>query len=273
MTRPLESPRSEPLERARIRKSDRLSQILAELKLTPHVRVSDLAERFGVSTETIRRDIIELSEQGLVQRAFGGATIQPMGVQPAIGERSRTHVAERQAIAGYAAQLVSPGEVLMIDAGSTTTLLARRLAVIGRDLTVVTNSCLAAAALASNDSIQVILCPGRYMHSEDAVYGDETVNFLKRFNANRAFLGVGGLALNGLCDVNLRAASIKRAMIQQSAEALLLADSSKFDRPLFSVVAPLSSIDAVICDMSPRDALGEALASNGVMVHVCNEDG
>jgi DeoR/GlpR family transcriptional regulator of sugar metabolism len=251
----------------RIRKTERQQRILAELRLSPHVRISDLAERFGVSTETVRRDVDRLSEQGLVARAYGGAAAAPMGVQPSFGERNEAHLEERMRIAERAALLVQPGEVLMIDAGSTTSQFARRLAVTGRDLTVLTNSLPVASALGSNDAIDVILCPGDYSAEEAAVYGIETIAFLQRFRANRAFIGASGLSADGIMDANRAASAVKRVMLAQADARYLLVDHSKFNQRKLSLVEPLAAVDAVVADCSPESALLAALMEAGVTVH------
>jgi DeoR/GlpR family transcriptional regulator of sugar metabolism len=248
----------------RIRKTERQQQILAELRLAPHVRISELAERFGVSTETVRRDVDTLSEQGLVSRAYGGAAASPMATQPSFGERNEAHLEERMRIAQHAILVPQAGEVLMIDAGSTTNQFARRLAVTGCDLTVITNSIPIAGVLGSNSSISVILCPGDYSPSEAAVYGDETVAFLQRFRANRVFIGASGLSVDGIMDANRSAAWIKRAMLRQSDERYLLVDHSKFNQRMLSIVEPLAAIDALISDIPPTGALFDALLDSGI---------
>ena len=253
----------------RYRKADRREHILTELKLYPHVRTSELASRFGVSTETVRRDVDALSREGLINRAYGGAAAVPMGAQPPFGERDQAHISERDRIGKRAAQLVEPGEVLMIDAGSTTSQFARHLAALGSDLTVFTNSLPVATALGQNETFQIIMCPGDFLAREAAVYGVETIDFLSRYNVNRAFIGAGGLTSNGITDVNRAASAVKRAMVRQSGSTCLLLDQSKFNLPLVSIVEPLSSIGMLVTDAAPDGLLKSALGTAGVSVQVC----
>src|SRR6266404_1395276 len=152
----------------RLSKKDRQGRILAELRISA-IRISDLAAELGVSTETIRRDLKELGESGSIDRTYGGAVARPFGFEPAWNERFNTMTEERARIATLAARLVRPGEVLAIDAGSTTLHFARCLAAELRDLTVVTNSFVVAMALAANRSIKVIACPGHYDSHEGSV--------------------------------------------------------------------------------------------------------
>ncbi len=254
----------------RIRKAERQQVILSELKLESHVRIAHLAERFGVSTETVRRDLDALSRQGLVTRSYGGAAAVPMGVQPPYGERSRAFIEQRARIGRLAAQLVQPGDVLMIDAGSTTSQFARALVLASVRLTVLTNSLPIATTLGQSDTIDVILCPGDLVAGEAAVYGDETDAFLTRYHADRAFIGAGGLTGAGIMDVNRAASAVKRRMLQQSAAGYLLLDHTKFDIRLLSLVAPLTSISALVSDAKPPPGLRTALDSAGVEVHIAD---
>jgi DeoR/GlpR family transcriptional regulator of sugar metabolism len=256
----------------RLRKTERREQILAELRLAPHVRISALAERFGVSAETVRRDVDALSDEGLVNRAYGGASAAPMGVQPPFGERDRARIEERARIGRLAASLVKPGEVLMIDAGSTTTQLARALTVNGKGLTVLTNSLSVAQTLGQNGSADIMLCPGDYMPNESAVYGSETEAFISRFHANRAFIGAGAIAPEGIMDVNRAGSGIKRAMLRQAEKVYALIDHSKFNQMLLSLVVDLGAIDVLICDQEPTGALAKALREAKVEVRIAGEN-
>ncbi|EKF43039.1 transcriptional regulator [Nitratireductor indicus C115] len=253
---------------ARLRKNDRRDQILLELQHHPHVRTSELAARFGVSTETVRRDVEALSREGLITRAYGGASVAPMGAQPPFGERDQARIEERARIARRAAELVRPGEVLMIDAGSTTHQFALCLAATANDLTVLTNSVAVASALAQNETIQVVICPGDFMAREVGIYGAETIDFIGRYNANRAFIGASGLTTKGITEANRLAVGVKRAMIRQSRETYLLADHTKFDLDLVATVEPLTALTGVITDAPPPGPLAEALAVGTVEIHI-----
>ncbi len=223
------------------------------------VRISDLAAELGVSTETIRRDLKELGESGSFHRTYGGAVARPYGFEPAWNERFNAMTAERVLIADLAARLVQPGEVLAIDAGSTTLHFARRLATELQELTVVTNSFAVAMALAANRSIKVVACPGHYDAHEGNVTGPDTLAFLARFNVNRAFIGASGITVEGPNEVDSGAAAVKRVMLQRAEERVLLVDHSKFGRQHLEIVCPLDGIHRVVTDRAPKHALADAL--------------
>ena len=252
----------------RLRKKERWERILREVEVRPHVRIADLATLFGVSTETVRRDVEALSEKGLISRSFGGAAAAPMGAQPPFGERNRSLVEERARIGRYACGLVEPGEVLMIDAGSTTHQMAVVMAATCRDLIVLTNSLAIAAALGQNATIEVIVCPGNLNGREAAVYGTETVDFLARYNADKTFIGASGVSATGITDANRDAVAIKRRMIARGRKSFLLADHSKLQRQFVAEIAPLADIEGFLTDQEPDETLRQALSRSGVVTHI-----
>jgi DeoR/GlpR family transcriptional regulator of sugar metabolism len=245
-----------------MRKSARQQRILAELEASATVRISHLADAFGVSTETVRRDIDELTRQGLVDRTYGGAALRHIGLQPDVGARERIAVAERGRIGRTAAELVRAGDVLMIDSGSTTAQLARALAAARRDVTVITNGLGVASALADGPA-RVILCPGDMSGRERGVYGPETVAFLARFHADAAFIGASGLTDEGPTEVESRASWIKRTMLDRARRRVLLVDATKFDEAHLEVVCPLARLTDLVTDRSPAGRLAQALGAAG----------
>jgi len=252
----------------RLSKRERQERIIAALRVNSTVRVAALAETFGVATETVRRDLDDLSRRGLVDRAYGGAAARPMAREPAFVERERALRDERGRIGALAATLVVPGEVVMIDAGSTTTCFAHALAAADIELAVLTNSYSVATALAPASRARVVLCPGDYEPREAGVYGPEAIAFLERFHANTAFIGGGGVTAEGVTDADSRASWVKRMMLRRAERGLLLADHSKFGTALLEVVCPLAALDDLVTDAAPPADLGEALADAGVAVHV-----
>ncbi|MEM1429819.1 MAG: DeoR/GlpR family DNA-binding transcription regulator [Pseudomonadota bacterium] len=248
--------------RPKVRKAERRKQILLELKLRPHVRIGDLAELFGVSGETIRRDVEALSGDGLISRAHGGASALVHGRYPAFNERAVARIEERERIGRCAAALVEPGETVMIDSGSTTLQCARFLAFNGTDCTVVTNSLPIAMALGSG-AAEVILCPGDYLSAEAAVVGVETVDFIERHSVDRCLIGASGLGAEGPTEAVRGFAAIKRAMLRQSAQAHLLIGGDKFGKRGLARVGAMAHLSSVVTDTAPDEALSAALAAAG----------
>jgi DeoR/GlpR family transcriptional regulator of sugar metabolism len=250
------------------RKSERQARILGELRASPAIRISALAGEFGVSTETIRRDLDELNQQGMLSRTYGGAAPRPFGAEPTLSERYMEYVEERERVGALAARAIKPGQVLMIDSGSTTVHFARRLSAELQDLTAITNSCGVAAVLAANPTIRVVLCPGHYDSREGSVFGSDSESFLQRFNANLAVIGCSGLTPQGPNDVSPAAAGIKRAMLARAESNMLLLDHSKYDVLALENVCSLGAIQLIVADRPPAGELARAIKRAGIAVEV-----
>ena len=178
---------------ARLTQQERHAQIVALVQREGTVRIATLADLFDVTTETARRDLDELAHAGQLNRTYGGGASRSLTEEPGIGERGREHATERARVGAAAAALVEAGDALMIDCGSTTALFAHALAARALRLTVLTNCLLVARALGSGAHCRVILCPGEYVMREGGVYGADTLDFIRRFKANKAFIGAGGI--------------------------------------------------------------------------------
>lgn len=238
----------------RVKKSDRRQQILLELKLRPHVRINELAQRFNVSTETVRRDFEALSSDGLIARAHGGASAPTQGHYPSLDERTGAQVEERERIGNCAAGLVQDGETVMIDSGSTTIEMARALAYLGTECTVITNSIPVAMTLGQG-AVQVLLCPGEYLASESATIGTETLEFLSRFHVDRCMIGSSGFSTEGPSETVRGFAAVKRMMLTRATKRHLLIASGKFGRKGLTLVQGFPGLDSIITDAKPKGEL------------------
>ena len=249
----------------RMTKSDRQARIVAELRTAPTLRVNELALRLDVSTETVRRDLAELDERGLINRTYGGA-MRPVSVEPALAEREKLMVAERERIAAAALDLVEPNDILMIGGGATTTIFARRLATERDRLTVITHAFSIAVALAANPFHRVLILPGQYDSREGLIHGPETIEALQRYRANKAFLGASGLTVEGASDAGVGPGLIYGAMMRRSSETIILADHTKFGRTSLSVYSGWSSQMVLVNEELPTGELQSVLAKERVRV-------
>ncbi len=257
---------------ARLTKDERHQKILAELSADSARRLTDLAQDLGVSRETIRRDLDELDSNGIISRTYGGAIVRPRGFESNLKARDTTFVAERKAIAKAAAELIQPSEVLMMSTGSTTLYLARQLASERRPLTVITNGLDAAIILAVNPDIRVIVAPGDYDSREARLWGAETTNFLRKFQADTAVIGASGLFAGGACEADSPTAWVDRVMLERARRRILLMIHTKFDQPKLELICPLETIDVLISDRAPEVELLEAVQSAGIELKVVAED-
>ena len=248
-------------------KSERQSRIVAELKAAPTLRVNELADRLGVSTETVRRDFSELEERGLINRTYGGAT-RPMNLEPALVEREQLMVAERERIAGAAVELVEDNDILMIGGGASTLHVARRLATSRNHLTIITHSLSIAVALASNPLHRVLMLPGQYDGREGLISGPDTIDALQRYRASKAILGASGITLEGPSDAGVGPSLIYGMMMRRSAEAIIVVDHTKIGRSSLSVYGEWSETMTVVSDMEYPPAFREQLQDHGTRMIV-----
>ena len=246
----------------------RQESILAELRASPAIRIAELATTHSVSTETIRRDLDELSAEGLISRTYGGATGAPLAGEPLLDERFRANVDQRTAVAKATMPLINNGDSLMIDAGATTIHVARRLAAELSELTVVTNSFGVATALAANPSMRILMCPGQYDASDGGVTGPETLAYIRSFSVTTTIIGASRLDIEGPSDFNSASVWVKRTMIERSRQTVLVLDNSKFEQKAFENICTLEALDHLVTDGSPPAPLVKALGVAGVEVHI-----
>jgi DeoR/GlpR family transcriptional regulator of sugar metabolism len=245
-------------QRVRIGKKQRHERILAEMMATSQIRVGDLAADLQVSTETIRRDLYELEERGLINRTYGGAT-RPFGTEPSLTERHRLMVPEREALAAAVVKFIKPNEVIAIGAGATTTHVARRMAAECRELTVLAHSFSVAMVLSANPTLRVIMCPGRYNGREGMMAGVETTEFLAGYNINRAILSITGITAEGLADAEADAAHVYKAMVNRAAETIVVADHMKFEVQALAIWARAHEIHRFVTDKEPGGTIRRSL--------------
>ena len=248
-------------------RGDRHERIVAALDRAPAMRVAELADRLGVSTETIRRDLADLDARGLVSRTWGGA-IRPIAIEPALAERQAMMVEERERIAAAAVALVERNDILMIGGGATTLHFARRLAAGGEPVTVITHAFSIAVALSANPLARVLMLPGQYDGREGLIHGADTIDAISRFHANRAVLGASGLTHEGPNDAAMGPGLIYGAMMRRASQTLVLADHGKFNRPSLTVYGPWGRATTLITDRVPDGPLREGLAGAGAEVTV-----
>lgn len=254
------------LTRRARKKSVRHKRIIDTLKANAALRISDLARELGVSGETIRRDLAELGEAGIVNRTYGGAVAKPFSLEPDWSDRHGQMREERARIAELAVGLVEPGDVLMLECGSTMLHFANRLAEVAQDLTVITPSLNIAATLGQNAAVTVVMCPGTFYARENMVVGAETVAYLQQFHASTAFIGATGITESGLNETHPGITAIKRAMMSRARRRVALLDHGKFNQSSLALVCPLRDINVLVSDRAPEGPLGAALRQSGVEV-------
>ncbi|EFR31785.1 transcriptional regulator, DeoR family [Eremococcus coleocola ACS-139-V-Col8] len=233
-------------------KDQRHQLILQELTKEGKVYVSQMAQEFGLTPETLRRDLSELEAGGLLERVHGGAVSKPAPLELAFEKKKQVNQAEKQAVAQAAAQLVQSGMTLAVDYGTSTMYIADYLKDI-TNLTIVTNSL--AAALHFNKAIeedrvqgQVIILPGVTNPYQLAIKGSYTIEFLANFSFDLNCMSCGGLSASGVYDYDMEESHVSRQMAQASQEVVLVADHSKLGKKLMVEICPIKQVDLILCD-------------------------
>jgi DeoR family transcriptional regulator, aga operon transcriptional repressor len=228
---------------------ERRRKILELVQRDGRVVVTDLARRFRTSLITIRKDLENLHQQGRIHRAHGGALpIDASALRdPSLHEKERLHRKEKLRIAAAAARLVQPGQVIILDSGTTGTAVARAIKNTPK-LTVITNAVNIAAELAGTDT-EVILTGGTLRKNSFSLVGPLAEDSLRRISADLLFLAVDGFDVDyGLTTPNLLEAKVNRVMMENAKTTVVVCDSSKFGRRSLSLIAPTSAVHHTITD-------------------------
>ncbi len=254
-------------EHAQTRKlsAERRDAILAALARDGKVVAARLVDELGVSEDTVRRDLRELSARGLVQRVHGGAL--PPAPQPgSFARRRETATAEKTAIARAAVDLVAGARVLLLD-GSTTNLELARLLPDGHVGTVITNSPPIAVELAGRGGIEVIVIGGRMDLDAQVTLGASAVDFIRTIRADACVLGVCALHPEvGLTTDGLEEAEVKRAMAESAGDVIALATADKLRAASAYLVAPVRQVTHVVAEPDADEGLLEEYRALGLTV-------
>jgi DeoR family glycerol-3-phosphate regulon repressor len=243
----------------------RQAELLHEVQRLGSATVEALAERFGVTLQTVRRDVKLLSEEGLLARFHGGVRV-PSSTTENIAYHQRRKLNERakRHIARAVASAVPANCSLILNIGTTTEAIAREL-LRHKGLRVITNNLNVAAILSDNPDCEVIVAGGVVRSRDRGIVGEATVDFIQQFKVDIGVIGISAIEADGtLRDFDYREVKVARAVIEHSREVWLAADHSKFNRPAMVELARLDEIDALYTDAPPPDPFPALLAAAGV---------
>lgn len=238
---------------------ERHKKIMEILKANQIVKVADLCSRFNVSIETVRRDLEHLEIEGKLKRVYGGAILnQKSSAEPSYHSRYIKNAKEKQIIGKRTSELISDGETLIIDLGTTTLEVARHLK-NKKKLTVITNCISIAQELVDTPGYRVILTGGELRPGELALSGFISEEFLSAFNVDKTIIGVGGITVKeGISDYHLEETRVRKLMIEKGSQVIAVADHSKFGVKALVNVCPLEKIDILVTDNKlPQNVVNE----------------
>lgn len=246
--------------------SARQAEIVTLARAQGRVGVDELAARFDVTPQTIRKDLNDLCDQRLLSRVHGGA-ILVSGVEN-LGYQARRLIAaeEKRAVGLAAASLISNETSLFINIGTTTEEVARALS--GHEqLMVITNNLNVAIMLYPHPSIDVIVAGGPVRKSDGAVIGAAAVDLIRQFKVDTAIIGVSAIDEDGsLLDFDYREVRVSQAIIENARRVILVADASKLERTAPVRIAHISQVQVLVIDRLTSPRLREVCAAAGVKV-------
>lgn len=234
--------------------SFRQTEILDIARAEGRVVVEDLARRFDVTVQTIRRDLSELSDSGLLDRVHGGAVLRTGVANIGYEQRRRMNEAGKAAIARACAAAIPENSSLILNLGTTTEAVAREL-LSHRNITVITNNMNVANILVANPTCDVIVAGGALRRSDGGLVGELTAEFFGQFKVDIAVIGASALDHEGdLLDFDLAEVRVSRAIIRQARQVFLVADHSKLARSAPVRLASLADVDCMFTDQAlPQD--------------------
>ncbi|QDP42222.1 DeoR/GlpR family DNA-binding transcription regulator [Radiobacillus deserti] len=247
--------------------------ILDRLFRDEAVKVANLVEEFGVSDETIRRDLELLESKQLLKRVHGGAVMTEKDEKRNTEEKSfhtreLLHKEEKQLLAQRALDFVKEGQSIALDVSTTNTELARALKTRFQRLTIVTNSLPIAFELSEMPQYTIILTGGIMRNEELCVVGEMTETFISQFHIDTLFLSASGISLHsGITDYGVREWNVKKKMLEASKECYIVADSSKFDAASLLHVCTLQDVKGIITDPNLSSEIKQKYTSAGISIY------
>jgi DeoR family transcriptional regulator of aga operon len=248
----------------KIFQEERMRIIMKILEKENRVLINDLCQILNTTAVTVRKDLDLLEKEGVLKRTHGGAILfKPLFHGLALTEKEKLHADEKERIAREAVKLISEGDVVILDSGSTTTQLAKLMKNM-KEVTVITNAVNIAFELIDSE-LEVILTGGFFQKKSSTLIGPLAEETLKKISADKLFHGVDGIDYeHGLTTTNVIEANTSRVMMQRAGENILLVDSSKFGRRSLGVICQIKEIDKIITTKQMDEAEKTRLTDMGI---------
>jgi DeoR family transcriptional regulator, glycerol-3-phosphate regulon repressor len=252
--------------------SKRHGEILRLLNEEGTITIASLADRLGVSLETIRRDVKPLTSDGSVLKMHGAIGLPAFAGEAPFEKRMRENSDAKRLIARHVARTIQDGESVMMDTGTTTSYLAREL--LGhRRLTVVTNSSDIARTLATVNGNKVYMAGGELRSDSGAAFGVSAIEFVSRFSVAHAVISTGAVHPGaGIMDYDLEEAEFARMVLSRGGRSLVITDHSKFGRQGLVQVCGFSGFNELVTDRAPPKEVATAISDAGAKLTIAGDD-
>ena len=245
---------------------ERQNRICQLLQKSGAVTTTGLVERFGVSLETVRRDLLALECDGKLSRVHGGAVAAvQMQPYPELPQRNQSYSTQKYALSAAAADFVQEGDIIAVDSGSTATVFAQVLKERFQDLTVVTYSRDVFELLC--DRFAVILCSGHYIREERSFYGPLALDTLSKLHVRKAFVCPSAVSLEfGICDYQQAIYPLQKQLLQCADAVFILADSKKFEKKALYQIEQTKGEYRYITDSELPEEFEKLYRENGICI-------
>lgn len=245
--------------------AERRNLILEKLQDEKKVVVSELSELFGVSEETIRRDLDKLDKEGLAIKSYGGAVLnENTNIDMPFNIRKKKNMRGKQKIAELVAGLIMDGDHIIVDPSTTAVSLVNAIRDKKR-LTIITNSIEVLIELADMSGWDIISSGGTLRENYLALVGLRAMESISAFNADKVILSCKGIDMEkGITDINEVFSQVKQTMLRSATQKILAVDHTKFDKVAFSKICNITDIDLIVTDVKPSDAWMEYFKEKGI---------
>lgn len=235
--------------------------------------IEELSQHFGVTVQTIRRDLNRLDKEGLLIRHHGGAAAQSSVENVSYSQRRVSYFDEKERIARLVASHIPENSSLFLNIGTTTEAVARALT-DHKGLRVITNNINVATILSQNTDFQVFITGGRIRNRDGGILGQDTCVAIEQFRVDYGIIGISGIDLDGtMLDFDYDEVRAAQAIIRSARQTFLVTDHSKFSRRPMVRLGSLTEISAIYTDATPPKAVRSLMAANEVALHIATGDG
>ncbi|MBQ2803038.1 MAG: DeoR/GlpR transcriptional regulator [Lachnospiraceae bacterium] len=253
--------------------AERRNLILEKLQDEKKVVVNELSELFGVSEETIRRDLDKLEKEGMASKTYGGAVlVENNNADMPFSVRKKKNMQGKRVIADIIQSLITDGDHIIVDPSTTAVSIVKALKGKKR-LTIVTNSIEVLVVLTDAPGWDVISTGGTLRENYLALVGPKALEGIHSFNADKAIISCKGIDMDkGITDANEMFSQVKKAMLHSAKQKILAVDSTKFEKIAFSQICEIAELDMVVTDVKPSDAWLEYFKDKGIICLYGEED-
>lgn len=252
-----------------MKQTERHARIIEIVNSSGFATIEELATKFNVTPQTIRRDLKELDNDHKIQRFHGGAGLNSTILNAPYSNRKITFLKEKQRIAEKVASEIPDHSSIFINIGTTTEAIAQAL-LNHSELTIITNNLHVASIMSTKDDFKIIIAGGVVRNRDGGVMGEATIDFVSQFKVDYAIIGISGIDKSGdLLDFDYQEVRVSKAIIKNSRHIFLAADHSKFGRDAMTRLGNIAEVNHVFTSAEPSDEIKQILQKNDVELSIC----